>query len=89
MKSYMIAYDLNRAKNYPDLIEAIKENFGTFWHHLDSAWIVKTDLSASQICDILSPHIDSDDELLVVGLQREAAWVGFNEKGSQWLQSHL
>jgi hypothetical protein len=91
MKSYLIGYDLNRprgAADYPNLIAAIK-NIGSWWHHLDSTWVVKSDLSAAQIRDQLTPHIDSGDELLVTCLTGEAAWRGFNQEGSQWLKDHL
>lgn len=92
MRTYLIGYDLNRprgADDYPNLIKAIKDNFGTWWHHLDSTWIVKTDRSAVQIRDLLSPHTDKGDELLVVRLQGEGAWKGFNERGSKWLLDNL
>lgn len=57
MSTYLIGYDLNRPRNdtdYPDLIEAIKA-FGTWWHYLDSTWIVKSDKSAVEIRDALNP----------------------------------
>ena len=90
MKTFLIGYDLNKpAQNYPDLINTIKKTFGTWWHHLDSTWIVKSDLTAVQIRDLLKPHIDKNDELLVAGLTGEAAWTGFNTKGSTWLKDNL
>lgn len=90
MNTYLIGYDLNKAgQNYEDLIDKIKSTFNYWWHHLDSTWIVKTDLQAVQIRDLLMPHIDSNDELLVVYLGHEAAWVGFGDKGSQWLKENL
>ena len=89
MNSYLIGYDLNRpGGNYAELIDAIKL-IGTWWHCLDSTWIVKTDLTAVQIRDALSPHIDSSDELLVVKLSGEAAWIGFDDKCSSWLKANL
>lgn len=91
MKTYLIGYDLNRprgANDYPNLFEELK-GFGTWWHHLDSTWLVRSSLSAAQIRDQLKPYIDSGDELLVVGLTGEGAWAGFNEKGSQWLKDNL
>jgi hypothetical protein len=91
VKSYLIGYDLNRPRgpdDYPDLIKAIKV-FGTWWHNLDSTWIVRSDLTAVEIRDQLSPLIDSGDELLVATLSGEAAWIGFNNKGSDWLKENL
>ncbi|AYA02261.1 SinR family protein [Acinetobacter sp. WCHAc010034] len=90
LKSYMIGYDLNKSgKNYSGLTEKIKEISGTWWHHLDSTWIVKSEKSAVEIRDLLSPFIDADDELLVAGLSGDAAWKGFNSKGSEWIKKHL
>jgi len=90
MKTYLIGYDLNSTgQNYSNLIEKIKETFDTWWHHLDSTWIVRSDLSAVEIRDTLTPYIDYNDELLVVELNGIGAWVGFNERGSDWLKDNL
>ena len=54
MKSYLIGYDLNKqGQDYETLIEHIKK-LGTWWHCLDSTWIIKTDKSASDIRDALT-----------------------------------
>jgi hypothetical protein len=90
MATYLIGYDLNKSdKDYPKLIEAIKGLTDTWWHHLDSTWIIKHAGTAATIRGILKPHIDSDDELLVVKLTGEGAWTGFNDKGSKWLTDNL
>ncbi|RJL18028.1 SinR family protein [Paracoccus siganidrum] len=94
MACYMIGYDLNReganysAKNQR-LRERLEEMFPTYWRHLDSTWIVKTNLSAVKIRDAISPILDNNDELLVAALTGEAAWCGFTDKGSKWLKEHL
>lgn len=89
MKTYIIGYDLNRpGQDYADLIAAIK-TYSTWWHHLDSTWIIKTNETAQQVRDKLTPHIDNTDELLVVGSSGEGAWTGFNDKGSTWLKDNL
>lgn len=86
----MIGYDLNKSdKDYDGLIDKIKEISGTWWHHLDSTWIIKTNKSAQEIRDLLSPFIDSNDELLVAQISGDAAWKGFNDKGSSWLKNNL
>lgn len=90
MKTYLIGYDLNKLdKDYEGLINKIKDIVSYWWHHLDSTWIVKSDLSAAEIRNLLAPLIDSNDELLVVRLSGEGAWTGFNEKGSKWLKDNL
>ncbi|MQX74690.1 SinR family protein [Sinorhizobium medicae] len=94
MATYMIGFDLNKeGKNYSARHEAltgrIKELFGTFWRHLDSTWLVKTQMSAKDIRDDLSTFLDEDDELLVAGMSGEGAWHGFKQSGSKWLTDHL
>ncbi len=89
MTSYLIGYDLNKTgQDYKDLIDKIK-TLGTWWHCLDSTWIIKSNLTAVQIRDILRSHIDSNDELLVAKLSGEAAWTGFDDQCSKWLKDNL
>ena len=89
MKTYLIGCDLNRpAEDYPGLIDAIKK-FSLHWHHLESAWIVKSDWSAKQVRDHVKPHLDSTDELLVVELSGEGAWAGLNDEAVNWLIENL
>ncbi len=86
----MIGYDLNKAgKDYSGLIQEIKDSCKTWWHHLDSTWIVVTDLTPVEVRDLLAPHIDSDDEILVATISAPAAWKGFNDSGSKWLRDNL
>lgn len=89
MATYLIGYDLNRpGQNYNELFEAIKA-IGSWWHCLDSTWLVKSTLTAAQIRDIISPHMDGNDRLLVAAMSGEAAWVGFSQDCSEWLKKNL
>lgn len=91
MATYLIGYDLtDKAEDaYTELEQAIKSLGSTWWHHLDSTWIVVTELSATEVRDKLTPHLKSNDKILVVKSGREAAWRGFNDRGSTWLKDHL
>lgn len=91
MRTYLIGYDLNKAgQDYKTLIEKIKEaSNGFWWHHLDSTWVIQSNSTTVQIRDFLLPYIDNNDELLVLLLDGEAAWYGFNDRGSQWLLDNL
>lgn len=63
---YLITYDLNKTgQNYSGLYETIKE-LGSWWHYLDSNWLVETDLDATQISNFLKPQIDQNDSLLII-----------------------
>lgn len=90
MNTYLISYDLNApGRDYASLIAAIKALGGAWWHYLDSTWIVKHPGPTTAIRDALSPHIDVNDELLVVKLTGEGAWCGFNADASKWLEQNL
>lgn len=91
MKTFLIGYDLNKTgQNYTTLISKIKEiSTGTWWHHLDSTWIIKSNSTHVEIRNFLLPYIDNNDELLVVGLEGTGAWYGFNDRGSKWLKDNL
>jgi len=90
MPAYIIGYDLHpiKGETYDELIEAIKK-IGPCWHHLDSTWIVVSELSAAEIRDRLKKHLLKDDQLLVVKSGVESAWHGFNDRGHQWLKDNL
>jgi hypothetical protein len=94
MATFLIGYDLNRPNRddaYADLFGAIKQaSNGTWWHHLDSTWIIHSDkANETAILNELLPHIDDNDEILVVRLVGTGAWYGFNQKGSDWLKQNL
>lgn len=90
MPTYLIGYDLNRPKqDYAGLIDKIKSISSTWWHHLDSTWIIVHPGSAEAIRNSLAPYIGGNDELLVIALSGEGAWRGFNDKGSKWLLNNL
>ncbi len=63
---YIVNYRLHKPqKDYDELYKAIESISGTYWHNTTSSWLVESELSASQVYDLLKPHIDSNDELVV------------------------
>ena len=89
MKKFLITYDLKVADKayYNGLYEAIKV-LGTWWHYLDSTWIIKnSSLTANQIYERLEPHINKSngDHILVIelGIDKQGwlpadAWTWLN-----------
>jgi len=89
MNTYLIGYDLKtKGQNYNCLYDKIKNNY-SYWHCLDSTFLVKTNQTSVQIRDFLKPCLDSNDSLLVVTLSGEAAWAGFSDDCGQWLKKNL
>jgi hypothetical protein len=86
MSVYMISYDLiDNSKDYDDLYEGIK-SYGTWWHHLESVWMIETKEKTSQIRDKLMNKLSDNDKLFVVKLQ--GGWASYNIKksGTDWLK---
>lgn len=89
MASRLISYDLSKpGRNYDDLYEAIKA-LGTWWHCLESVWIVETGKTCGQVRDELSPHLDSNDKLAVFTLQGGWATTGMSKDCNDWLHNNL
>lgn len=73
---YLISYDLKTpGKDYQDLYDAIK-SCGAWRHYLDSTWLLTTYKPAKDIFEILQPHLDTSDHILIVRLASESCgWL--------------
>lgn len=88
MTVYCVSYDLNRpGQKYDALYEELK-NSPSWWHHLDSTWLIYTEETAQQLSDRLLKHIDKNDQLLVIKVVR--AYQGWlNEEAWKWINDHV
>jgi len=88
MAIYMIGYDKAGPNyDYQPLIDAI-ENLGGFIHPLESTWLVKSDLKASEILDIVKKHCHSKDKLLVLEAGSDTAAI-LDKASAEWIYLHL
>jgi hypothetical protein len=81
-----INYDLKKpGQNYEELYKAIK-SCGVWWHHLGSTWLVDTSLTADGVWKRLSPHVDTNDFFLVIGVTQDySGWLP--QSAWDWLNS--
>jgi hypothetical protein len=87
----LIAYDIHPAEGqaYEDLVKTI-QSLGTWWHHLETVWILRSGHTPVEIRDKLKSHIGTDDQLLVIDVSGDTAeWVGVNDIGSKWLHDNI
>jgi hypothetical protein len=78
-----------KGEGYDDLTKKI-QSLGTWWHHLESTWIVKCVHAPGEIRDQLKSHMGGDDQLLVIDISGDTAeWVGVNDAGSRWLKDTI
>jgi hypothetical protein len=91
MATVLIAYDIHppEGEAYENLTEKIR-SLGTWWHHLETTWIVKSVHAPDEIRDQLSAYVGSDDQVLVVDISGDTAeWLGVNDTGSKWLKEAI
>jgi hypothetical protein len=86
----MVSYDLKtQGKDYSALIKALQEGYRSYWHCLDSIWLIVADQNHTQVRDYLVQHIDDNDQLIVADLGGNAAWHGFSFSPSRSLTDRL
>lgn len=88
MNKYLITYDLKNKsiKNYESLYIAIK-TIGTWWHYLDSTWILKTNLTSKQIYEKLASNLLTNDHILIVKIESNDKWGWLPADAWTWLNS--
>ena len=89
MEYRIISYDLGQpetSNSYKQLIDRIKA-FPDYTKPLESLWIVKSDLSCSEVRDALTPYLDSNDKLFVADFDI-MRWASYGLAGDivNWLK---
>lgn len=90
MPTLLVGYDLRQpGQNYAPLVDQLRSH-GTWWHHLDSTWLVRTELTPIQLRNVLRGLIDSSDEILVIDVSgRSWAGAGFEDRAYDWLRQNM
>ena len=90
MNTLLVGYDLNRpGQNYEELIKFLKAQT-SWWHALDSTWIVVTPKSTAELRDEIKRFIDANDDVLVMDVQGDAwATFGLSKQANDWLRKHI
>lgn len=88
MTVYLISYDLKKPdRDYSGLYDAIK-SFQTWWHYLESTWIIKSEKTSKEIFDIIKPHIDKNDHLIIIQVTNDyKGWLP--PKAWEWIKREL
>lgn len=91
MNAILIAYDLHKlGQRYADLKKLIEGQYTTYWHCLESTYIVATPRDPVQVRDSIRSALDSNDELVVFLLDKSTwATQGLSEECLVWLKNNL
>lgn len=88
MKTFSVSYDLNKpGQNYDNLIKELKRSH-SWWHYLDSTWLIKTNESASQLSTRIRKHLDNNDNVLVIRVTKDySGWLP--QKAWDWINANV
>lgn len=89
MAAYIVSYDLNKKGQNYDCIHKKIKSYRSYRHIQNSVWIIITDDSATDIGNHLADCLDSNDQLFVAALEGEAAWHGYSQNTTDWLNTKL
>lgn len=84
----LITYDLKGQKDYSGFYEVLK-SASTWWHYLDSTWLVKTEDTPTMWLNKLKPHIhEVSDSLFIVEINNNyQGWLP--EKAYEWIRQNI
>ena len=87
-KVYNVSYDLKKVgQNYDGLIKELKESL-SWWHYLDSTWLIKTNETPSQLWNRLKPNVDDNDRMLIIEVcNNTSGWL--SEKAWEWINKNV
>lgn len=90
MATVLITYDLHKpGQDYTKLHEAIQGLGSTWWHFLESTWLVVTRLSPSQVWDQLASSMDKGDNCLIVDVTSRAYSGWLPETAWKWIRANV
>jgi hypothetical protein len=87
-KVYNISYDLHKpGKDYNGLIKEL-QNSHTWWHYLESTWLIYTNETANQIWNRLSSYLDQNDSILIIETGKDySGWLP--KEAWEWIKKQI
>lgn len=90
MRAFLIALNLTGPPEAYERLTDLLIEFGTWWHHLDNVFIIRTDLAAPHLAERLRGVLREKDQVLIVDISGQSwAASGFPDDGADWLRENL
>lgn len=91
---HLVSYELQwfhgcrrPAWSYHQIADAIKGISGTWCHIAESKWLVETELSTSQVAEIIAPFTVVGDKIFVTRIHRDWSAYGLTQEQITWLNA--
>ena len=63
---YVVSYDLRKpGQDYKGLFDELEAS-PSWWHYLESTWLIATSESANELYNRLRKHLDGGDSILII-----------------------
>ncbi|MBR6588120.1 MAG: hypothetical protein IKK82_11960 [Kiritimatiellae bacterium] len=86
MYLYLVSYDLKApGRNYEGVFGVLKSAL-SWWHYLESTWIIRTSLTIDEWNDKLLAQIDRNDSLLIIDVTGKTRNGWLNKKAWEWIR---
>ena len=86
-KKYLITYNLKTTNwNYTGFFSTL-QNIGSWWHYLDTTWIIKSEFTSQQIYSMIAPHLSKSDLILVVEIVANTSFGWLPKDAWDWLNN--
>ena len=87
MEIYVVVCKLRSKPVYESFCESIKALSDAWWHCGEPTWLIRSSLRPQQIKTKLVPHLQSDEQLLILACKDTAVWDGFDDISAMWLKA--
>ena len=86
MNTLLVSYELQGGGDYSAVRTKLTSG-ASWWHHLDSVWLVITDQGCDDYEKELSAVLQPGDKLLVIDVTAVTTrWNGFDDDASNWIK---
>lgn len=83
---YLITYDLKSpGKDYNALYDTIKSST-SWWHYLDSTWIIQTNQSIDYWSDKIRNVIDQNDLFIIINITKQPRQGWLKKEAWEWIR---
>ena len=92
MNTFLIDYDLEEGDDYTPVEEIIKKIDPTYWHHLDSTWVVSSNSTVAELtAQIQKTFPPGHGKLLIIKLNKHEEYKasGFTQTEAEALKRKL
>jgi hypothetical protein len=89
MKTYIVTFEIKDLVRKSRVKEKLKE-FGYYCPIHDNAWAIRTDLSATEIRNVVTALTEKSDRVFIMRTGTIAAWSNtYGTEHSEWLKKYL